>query len=240
VRKELITKGQSAIARNRLPDSKLNSGERLAPILFYILHPLGVHLKKIALIALCSTFVVTSFAQAPAKPAASSVSMAPVAAEVVVITSTVDSVDVKKRIVTLKDDKGNTATMTVGKQINDLEKVKKGDLFVVEYAQALAVGLAIAPKDAKPGVSGTRTVTVAGKGSKKPFEEITDVIVATAKITSIDAAKRTAVLTLPSGEKQAVKVDQKVLGLEKFKVNDDVVVEYIDDMAIGFVTPPKK
>jgi hypothetical protein len=37
-----------------------------------------------------------------------------------------------------------------------------------------------------------------------------------------------------------VKVDQKVLGLEKFKVNDDVVVEYIDDMAIGFVTPPKK
>jgi 3-deoxy-D-manno-octulosonate 8-phosphate phosphatase KdsC-like HAD superfamily phosphatase len=166
--------------------------------------------------------------------------MAPIAAEVVVITSTVDSVDVKKRIVTLKDDKGNTATMTVGKQINDLEKVKKGDLFVVEYAQALAVGLAIAPKDAKPGVSGTRTVTIAGKGSKKPFEEITDVIVATAKITSIDATKRTAVLTLPSGEKQTVKVDQKVLGLEKFKVNDDVVVEYIDDMAIGFVTPPKK
>jgi hypothetical protein len=139
-----------------------------------------------------------------------------------------------------KDDKGNTATMTVGKQINDLEKVKKGDLFVVEYAQALVVGLAIAPKDAKPGVSGTRTVTIAGKGAKKPFEEITDVIIATAKITSIDAAKRTAVLTLPSGEKQTVKVDQKVLGLEKFKVNDDVVVEYIDDMAIGFVTPPKK
>ena len=197
-------------------------------------------MKKIALIAFCSAFAATSFAQAPAKPAASSVSMAPVAAEVVVITSTVDSVDVKKRIVTLKDDKGNTATMTVGKQINDLEKVKKGDLFVVEYAQALAVGLAIAPKDVKPGVSGTRTVTIAGKGAKKPFEEITDVIVATAKITSIDAAKRTAVLTLPSGEKQTVKVDQKVLGLEKFKVNDDVVVEYIDDMAIGFVTPPKK
>jgi hypothetical protein len=37
-----------------------------------------------------------------------------------------------------------------------------------------------------------------------------------------------------------VKVDQKVLGLEKFKVNDDVVVEFIDDMAIGFVAPPKK
>lgn len=196
-------------------------------------------MKKIAFITLCSVFAVASHAQAPAKPASASVSMAPVAAEVVVITSTVDSVDLKKRVVTLKDDKGNTATMNVGKQINDLEKVKKGDLFVVEYAQALAVGLAIAPKDAKPGVTGTRTVTIAGKGAKKPFEEITDVIVATAKISSIDAAKRTAVLVLPSGEKQMVKVDQKVLGLDKFKVNDDVVVEYIDDMAIGFVTPKK-
>lgn len=196
-------------------------------------------MKKIALITLCSAFAVVSHAQAPAKPASASVSMAPVAAEVVVITSTVDSVDLKKRVVTLKDDKGNTATMNVGKQINDLEKVKKGDLFIVEYAQALAVGLAIAPKDAKPGVTGTRTVTIAGKGANKPFEEITDVIVATAKISSIDAAKRTAVLVLPSGEKQTVKVDQKVLGLDKFKVNDDVVVEYIDDMAIGFVTPKK-
>ena len=89
-------------------------------------------MKKIALIALCSAFAVASFAQAPAKPAASSVSMAPIAAEVVVMTSTVDSVDVKKRIVTLKDDKGNIATMTVGKEVNGLEKVKKGDLFVVE------------------------------------------------------------------------------------------------------------
>ena len=103
-------------------------------------------MKKIALITICTAFAATSFAQAPAKPAASSVSMVPVAAEVVVMTSTVDSVDVKKRIVTLKDDKGNTATMTVGKQINDLEKVKKGDLFVVGYAQALAVGLALRQK----------------------------------------------------------------------------------------------
>lgn len=172
------------------------------------------------------------FAQAPAK-------MLPLAAEVVVLTATVDSVDLKKRIVVLKDANGNLAQMNVSKQINDLDKVKKGDVFVVEHAQAIAVGLVSAPKDAKPGVSGVRSVMVSGKGSAKPFEETTDTVYATVKITTIDAKTRVVTFTLPSGEKQRVKVDQTVLGLEKFKAGDDVMVEFVDDTAIGFVTPKK-
>ena len=165
--------------------------------------------------------------------------MLPLAAEAVVLTATVDSVDVKKRIVVLKDANGNLAQMNVSKQVNDLDKVKKGDLFVVEHAQAIAVGLVAAPKDAKPGVSGVRSVVIAGKGSAKPFEETTDTVYATVKITTIDAKTRVVTFTLPSGEKQKVKVDQSVLGLEKFKAGDDVLVEFVDDTAIGFVTPKK-
>jgi hypothetical protein len=174
----------------------------------------------------------SAFAQAPAK-------MLPLAAEAVVLTATVDSVDVKKRIVMLKDANGNLAQMNVSKQVNDLDKVKKGDVFVVEHAQAIAVGLVAAPKDAKPGVSGVRSVVIAGKGSAKPFEETTDTVYATVKITTIDAKTRVVTFTLPSGEKQRVKVDQSVLGLEKFKAGDDVLVEFVDDTAIGFVTPKK-
>lgn len=173
-----------------------------------------------------------TFAQVPAK-------MLPLAAEVAVLTATVDSVDVKKRIVVLKDSNGNLAQMNVSKQVNDLEKVKKGDVFVIEHAQAVAVGLTAAGKDAKPGVSGVRSVTVAGKGSAKPFEETTDTIYATVKISTIDAKSRVVTFTMPNGEKQKVKVDQSVLGLEKFKVGDDVMIEYVDDTAIGFVTPKK-
>lgn len=173
-----------------------------------------------------------AIAQAPAK-------MVPLAAEVAVLTATVDSVDVKKRIVVLKDANGNLAQMNVSKQINDLEKVKKGDVFVIEHAQAIAVGLTAAAKDAKPGVSGVRSVTVAGKGSAKPFEEITDTVYATVKISTIDAKSRIVTFTMPNGEKQKVKVDQSVLGLEKFKVGDDVMIEFVDDTALGFVTPKK-
>lgn len=173
-----------------------------------------------------------AFAQAPAK-------MVPLAADAAVLTATVDSVDVKKRIVVLKDSNGNLAQMNVSKQINDLEKVKKGDVFVIEHAQAIAVGLTAAGKDAKPGVSGVRSMTIAGKGSAKPFEEVTDTVYATVKISTIDAKSRVVTFTMPNGEKQKVKVDQSVLGLEKFKVGDDVMIEFVDDTALGFVTPKK-
>ena len=196
----------------------------------------GVILKKSLLASLIASFGLLTAgsvaAQAPAK-------MLPLAAEAVVLSATVDSVDVKKRIIVLRDPNGNLVQMNVAKQVNDLDKVKKGDLFVVEHAQAIAVGLVAAPKDAKPGVSGVRSVVISGKGSAKPFEEITDTVYATVKISTIDAKSRVVTFTLPSGEKQKVKVDQSVLSLEKFKAGDDVMIEFVDDTAIGFVTPKK-
>ena len=193
-------------------------------------------MKKTLIVSLFASaglvYAVSAVAQAPAK-------MVPLAAEAIVISATVDSVDVKKRIVVLKDANGNLATMNVSKQINDLEKVKKGDVFLVEHAQAVAVGLTAAAKDAKPGVSGVRSVMIAGKGSVKPFEETTDTVYATVKISTIDAKTRMVTFTMPNGEMQKVKVDPSILGLEKFKAGDDVMIEFVDDTAIGFVTPKK-
>ncbi|SNX29470.1 hypothetical protein SAMN06295945_1847 [Polynucleobacter meluiroseus] len=187
-----------------------------------------------ALITSVGLVAATSvFAQMPAK-------MVPLAAEVAVMSATVDSVDLAKRIVTLKDANGNLVQMNVSKKVNDLDKVKKGDMFVVEHAQAIAVGLTAVAKDAKPGVSGVHSVVISGKGSAKPFEETTDTIYATVKISTIDYKTRMVTFTLPSGEKQKVKVDQSVLGLEKFKTGDDVMVEFVDDTVIGFVAPAKK
>lgn len=212
----------------------MNCGSVLSPSKTF--YSLGVILKKSLLAGLFAAAGVTLassvFAQLPAK-------MMPLAADVVVLSATVDSVDAKKRIVVLKDANGNLAQMNVSKSVNDLEKVKKGDVFLVEHAQAVAVGLTAVGKDQKPGVSGVRSVVVAGKGSAKPFEETTDTVYATVKISTIDQKTRIVTFTMPSGEKQKVKVDQAVLGLEKFKAGDDVMVEFVDDTAIGFVTPKK-
>ncbi len=169
-----------------------------------------------------------------------SVKMAPVAAEVTVLTATVDSVDAKTRTVTLKNDQGQLAPMKVGKDVTNFNNIKKGDIFVIEYAQAVAVGLTLATKADKPGVAVSRTMKVQDAANKKPFAEEIDTIIETAKIKSINAKQRSAELTMPNGKTMKVKVDKAVLGLEKFKVGDEVVIEYVQDIAIGFVAPTKK
>ena len=196
--------------------------------------------KSLLLAALLATAGLNVQAQTAAPAAAPAAEVAPVAAEVVIMTATVDSVNAKTRTVMLKNDQGQLAPMTVGKSVTNFNKIKKGDTFVVEYAQAVVVGLVAAPKGAQPSVTGTRTVKVQDQSNKKPFAEEIDTIKATAVIKSINAKARTAEITMPDGKVNKVKVDKAVLGLDNFKVGDDVVVEYVQDMAVGFVATPKK
>jgi hypothetical protein len=194
-------------------------------------------LKKSSLAILFSALSLTAFvpayAQIPAK-------MVPLVVGVEVMTATVVDIDVPNRTIELKDAAGNLVQMKVSRQINDLDKVKKGDTFVLESAQSIAVGLVAAPKGQKPGVSSARSVTIAAKGSAKPFEEVIDTTFATLKIETIDAAKRIVTFKWPSGEKQKVLVDKSVLGLEKFKAGDDVMIEFVDDTIITFTPAAKK
>ena len=196
--------------------------------------------KSLLLAALLATAGLNVQAQTAAPAAAPAAEVAPVAAEVTIMTATVDSVNTKTRTVMLKNDQGQLAPMKVGKSVTNFNKIKKGDTFVVEYAQAVVVGLVAAPKGTQPSVTGTRTVKVQDQSNKKPFAEEIDTIKATAVIKSIDAKARTAEITMPDGKVNKVKVDKAVLGLENFKVGDDVVVEYVQDMAVGFVATPKK
>ena len=196
--------------------------------------------KSLLLAALLATAGFTVQAQTAAPAAQQASGPVPVAAEVVVLTATVDSVDAKTRSVVLKNDQGQLASMKVGKGVTNFSNIKKGDIFVVEYAQAVAVGLVPAPKGTQPGVSATRAVKVQDQANKKPFAEEIDTVYATAKIQSVDAKARTAVLTTPDGKTLKVKVDKAVLGLENFKAGDEVLVEYVQDIAVGFVKAAKK
>lgn len=196
--------------------------------------------KSLLLAALLATAGLNVQAQTAAPAAAPAAEVAPVAAEVTIMTATVDSVNAKTRTVMLKNDQGQLAPMKVGKSVTNFNKIKKGDTFVVEYAQAVVVGLVAAPKGTQPNITATRTVKVQDQSNKKPFAEEIDTIKATAVIKSIDAKARTAEITMPDGKVNKVKVDKAVLGLENFKVGDDVVVEYVQDMAVGFVATPKK
>lgn len=172
--------------------------------------------------------------------AAQAPGLAPVVADISVITATVDAIDPVARTVTLKDASGNTAVLSVPKAVKSFDTIKKGDTFVVEYAEAMAVGLALAPKGTQPGTSVMRKVSVSANGVQRPFAEEVDTSFTSAKITYINAAARLAVLQPANGKAIRVKVDKQILDLEKFKVGDEVIVEIVTDLVIGFAPPVGK
>ncbi len=172
--------------------------------------------------------------------AAQAPGLAPVVADISVITATVEAVDMANRVVTLKDGSGNTAVLSVPKGVTTFDTIKKGDTFVVEYAEAMAVGLSLAPKGSQPGTSVMRKVTVSANAVQRPFADEVDTSFTSAKITYINAAARLAILQPANGKAIRVKVDKQVLGLEKFKVGDEVIVEIVTDLVIGFAPPVGK
>ena len=199
----------------------------------------AIYLALLAAIGLSACASKPAPTPAPA-PAPTAQKIEPIAAQVTVFTATVDSVDLKNRTVVLKDAQGNTAPMKVAKSVANLQNVQKGDVFVIEYAQAVAVSLVKAPKGATPGISELHSVSVAGqKPNTEPFAEETETVYATAKIVNINTKNQTAVLATPDGKKIKVKVDKRVTGLKKFKVGNEVLVEYVQDLAVGFVRPSK-
>ena len=54
-------------------------------------------------------------------------------------TASVESIDYKTRLVTLKMPEGNTLRFTAGEQVKRLDEVKKGDDVVVEYMQKITI-----------------------------------------------------------------------------------------------------
>ena len=180
-----------------------------------------------SLVATLSLATSISFAQ--------STKLEPVLADVSVITATVDSVDVQNRMVMLKDASGNVEGLKVAKSNKSFDQIKKGDKFVIEYTESIAVGLTPATMS-KPGTAVSSSVAMSAQG-KLPFAESVDIQVATVKIVSIDAAKRTAALQMPNMKTVMVKIDKQVVGIDKIKVGDEIMVELIEKTAIGFVAP---
>ena len=161
-------------------------------------------MKKTSTSALFATLTLAasiSFAQ--------STKLEPVFSDVSVITATVESVDAQNRIIMLKDAAGNVEGLIAPKSVKNFDQIKKGDKFVFEYTESIAVGLT--PKtSSNPGTASSSAVTMSAKG-KLPFAESVDVKVFTAKIVSIDAANRTAALQLPNMKTVMVKIDKVCL-----------------------------
>jgi Cu/Ag efflux protein CusF len=150
-------------------------------------------------------------------------------------TATVEAVDLDKRIVTLKGEKGNVFDLKVGEEAKNLPQVKVGDRVTVQYYESLAFEVT------KPGdavAAGTTAGVASAKPGEKPAAIAAGQTTITATVEAIDAKKHYVTLKGPDGKTKEIKVkDPK--NLVNVKVGDQVAITYTEAFAIE-VTPAKK
>jgi len=155
------------------------------------------------------------------------------ASELVVVTATVQKIDMKTREVTLKGEDGRLETIKVGPEARNLGQLKVGDKVTFKYYQALAIQVT-APGE-KPSIAEATDVQRAPAGAK-PGGQVTSVVEAVATVEAVDLAKRTATIRGPRGNVHTMKVGDQVK-LENVKVGDQVKVRYTEAVAISVDKP---
>jgi hypothetical protein len=148
----------------------------------------------------------------------------------------VTAIDLPRRVVTLKDEKGEEIVVKAGEDVKNLAQVSAGDEVIVSYTEALAWQVKPAGKGA-PGVSTDEGVATAKPG-EKPAGTASQSVTLTARITAIDLAKGTVTLTGPQGNSRTIKARDPA-NLKKVQVGDLVDITYSEALAIS-VRPVNK
>jgi Cu/Ag efflux protein CusF len=157
--------------------------------------------------------------------------------KVVSATATVEAIDLKTRVVTLKGPKGNVFDVTVGEQARNLPQVKVGDQVEVKYYESIALRL-VKPGERVAGVQETEALARAKQG-EKPGGMVGRQVTLTATITAIDKKKQMVTLKGPEGKTVTVKAENPE-NLKKVKVGDEIEVTYTEALAISVEKAKKK
>ncbi len=157
--------------------------------------------------------------------------------EAVMVTATVQAVDVKARTVTLKGPEGKVVTIKVDPEIQNLEKLKVGDEVVAKYYEALAWEVKKAGTSTmQPGITESAGVDK-GAGHRTAIGKRSVKMVVT--ITSIDTVAKTVTVKEPDGPTSVIKVKNPA-NLEGVKVGDQVEVKFSQALAVSLEPAPKK
>lgn len=150
--------------------------------------------------------------------------------KLITATATVKGIDLKQRIVTLKDSKGNSTDLKVGDEVRNLEQLKVGDLVTTKYYQSLLIKL-VKPGTGPEGMQAKATMERAKPG-EKPHGMLGGEVTVTAKIMAINKKDQTLTLKGPGGKTIVAKADNPK-NLDMVKVGDELVITYTEALAIS-------
>jgi hypothetical protein len=151
--------------------------------------------------------------------------------------ATVQAVDQKTRMVTLKGSKGNELTFHAGPDVRNLAQVKVGDVVKVSYYEA--VGVRVLKEGEQPPPTGEVSAMTRAPHGAMPGGAAGSETTVVAKITAIDMKAKTATLQGENGNSITV-TPRHPDNLKKVKVGDRIVITYTEAIAIKVEREYKK
>lgn len=151
-------------------------------------------------------------------------------------TATVQKIDKKTRVITLKKETGEIVDFTATEDVRNFAQIKVGDIVTTKLTNTLDIRL-VKGASGEVGHAVQETSSRAKLG-EKPQGTVTRTMAARAKVTKLDA--KTQTITLEGQDKTS---DVAIKDPEQFKliaVGDMIDMVTTDTIAISVTTPKKK
>jgi nicotinamide mononucleotide adenylyltransferase len=158
-----------------------------------------------------------------------------VASRTVTVEATVEAINYKTRMVTLRGPKGKIVTMHVDERARNFNQIMVNDLVVAEYFEAVA--LQVQKHDGGQPTAAEGTAIERTPLGEKPGVAAVDTMVVKATVIDIDYDARRVVLKVPDGRYVTLNVDQDAPNFTSVKQGDQVVARYTLALAISVRKP---
>jgi hypothetical protein len=151
------------------------------------------------------------------------------------ISATVESIDLPKRLVSLRAPNGEKATVEVSPEVRNLEQVRAGDKVVVRYYEALAATFKKRGESTTIGRVDQKDAVARAEPGQKPGAAVGTAVSTTVVIEAVDRDRNTVSFTGPAGLLRTVNVvdpsaQKFISGLKK---GDEVEITYTEALAIS-------
>lgn len=192
-------------------------------------------LSVLAATSLLATTVMAQDKAPAAAPTMSAIADAMGVREKMIAVGIVQSVDLKNRLVSIKNEEGKIFTVHAGPEVQNLAQIGPGSVVKVEYHEALAMAL---DKVQSGGINVREDTVSVGRtpAGALPGATIEDSVKMLGTILAIDTAKRT-VLIQGAIHHVSLKIPAN-MDLKDLKVGDQIVAHYVQELGVAIGPAP--
>jgi hypothetical protein len=161
-------------------------------------------------------------------------------AESVTVERTIIGVDKAKRLATLRDESGNTRTISVGEEMQNWDRVRVGDKVKATYAIYIRGELRKPTKEEKANPLVIEASGGRNENPDDPAASIGDKVTVVTKVVAVDKDNMTATLEGPNGMQLTIQGDNPK-NAKYVKVGKTVIITYQERLFMSLdVMPPKQ